>query len=718
MLPNPYPLQPYANHPAVAPMPQQSLGNSLLYHALTCGNESEGPAMIDVALKLGAQLNSPGCYDCNALVIAAQSNKPWAISILMQRGAEIPVAPSDGFDLLMGACRDGNLEMVAALTDMAKMDIHAFDCCGKTPLHHAALAGSDDVATFLLEHGAEADAVSVCLNGDEFERLFGHGMSLHGIEVTPLMIAVAAGNETLATTLLDAGADPNAGGCTPLIIAARRDHGALFDTLLAWGAHLNHCHGPHDSKGLAACIESRVPVGYLTKLLSQHDFSDDTGTVYSPLGYAIELNDIDTIALLLAANAPVEDHLQSDEPLTLWDLVLRGEKFSSLACDMLTARSPRIIDTDNPGRVIALLQELVKHCDNPARLASTGIFTSLLFGARENLTKLKQQSAGMTATQCALEAARILSGSFRARAHGTAAQVQQDESASVKTHQYWLQRTAQQIIEQKIRLPDACAKLIEHGIGELKKSTSLQFFLDCASDCPDDQTMAEFIKRRIADNSGAPYPVVRLVRNAWINAAKWTKDWQVAPQSHEDGNRFLLALAQNLISKGLDEFDADANGLVPQCLAALRDALAPESHPLGQFCANPVTWLQQLDNHHSLADPGPALPYRLQIELGLPRATCDAIASDWQRSLQAARTANQRTPEQLQAFLNQQVAASISDALSSDGGDKIIPPMAKAMLQNWRTAVLSTPPADQRTRKRPAKAEAPEAPPAKEARTT
>lgn len=694
-----------------------ALANSLLDRAIRYGNERESPAMIDEALKLGAQLNS-ACYECNALVMAVRANKPWAISTLMMRGAEVPRPPEDGVDLLMEVCRDGQFEMAAALIDIAKISTDAVDQSGKTALHHAVIARSEELATLLLERGASQDASASALSATEIQDIFGHGTALHGKAVTPLMIAVANGDEPLTQVMLDAGANPDSGARSPLIIAACSDNRLIFDILLRFGASLEHCQSSSGSTGLYACIESRMPVDYLSKLISQHNFSDDDGSIHSPLGSAIALNDIHTIALLLACGAPVEDYLQSDEPLTLWDLIVLDRELTKFACQLLIAQSPRMIDTEDTNHASSLLQEMVKYFDRPARLVSSGIFISILDNAKEGLSKLKPLSPQMTDQQCAFEAAWILSKALPAHTNSSPTNNDTDDSESTAPHEYWLQQTKKKILAQQGQFAKVCTTVLNHGLTQLQLSATLPFFLQCASDCPEAQSMSEFIKLRIAENSGVPYSIARLVRNAWINAAKWTQGWQVAPDAEEDSNRFLLALAQNLMRKELDEFDGEHTEQVDLCITALRDALPLASHPLSQFCSNPVAWLRKFENRSSLADPDPALPELLQIELGLPHAACEAIVSVWQKALRAARTANWQTPDQLQSLLKQLLAPRISESLLSEGGDKIVPASANLLLQNWRTQAMSTRTAPGGSRKRPAQAEAADAPPRKEARNS
>lgn len=706
------------SYPVASIPPHLALADAILQRAIEYGNQHESPARIDEALKLGAQLNCNDFYSHNALVLAVRLNRPWAISSLMMRGAEIPRTPADGVDLLMEACRDSHLEMARALIEVAKMNVSAIDASGKTALHYAVIAGSEEITQLLLENGASPNVYAHAISAFDLLDYFGHTIVLSGKAVTPLMIATASGGEKLVQTLLDAGAKPDAGGCSPLILAAQHGYRSIFDALLAHGAKLNSCQGANGSTGLFACIESRMPVDYLAKLIPQHDFSDDDGTIHSPLGSAIGLNATDVVALLMISGAPVESHLASDEPTTIWDLAVQAVTSSPVFCNLMTARVQRIFQANDPEKVSALLQEIVELSGGSAGLASAGIFISNLSDIRDKLWSLKQASPQMTELQCAMEAAWIISKSVSVPSSGPVIRELTEEDDSLPPHESWQRQTERKVLDQRRDLSAACATMLEHGLDELKASTNLQFFLQCDRECPENQQIAEFIKIRLAEKSGAPTSVVRLVRNAWIKAAKWTMDWQVAPDENENGNRFLLALAQNLILKELDDFDGDHTDLVDECMAALRQAIPLESHPLSQFCSSPVIWLRKFENRNSLADPDEALPSRLQIELGLPHATCEAIVKVWQRTLRSARTGEWDTPEKMQAYLKRKMAISISEALMSDGGDKIVPASANLMLQHWRAKTISPRATPEGPRKRPAGSEAPDAPPRKDARHT
>jgi ankyrin repeat protein len=96
---------------------------------------------------------------------------------------------------------------------------------GWSPLHLAAFFGRADLATALLDAGADVDA-----------------RSSNAMKNTPLHAAVAGGNVELVKLLLSRGANPNAtqeGGWTALHGAAQSGNRAMVEALIANGTHIN-----------------------------------------------------------------------------------------------------------------------------------------------------------------------------------------------------------------------------------------------------------------------------------------------------------------------------------------------------------------------------------------------------------------------------------------------------------------------------------------------
>lgn len=134
-------------------------------------------------------------------------------------GAILAAAPAlDVFE----AAAFGNLGRLAELLAADASLATAYSADGFTALHLAAFFGKPEAAELLLVRNADVDAR-------------GRGW----MTGTPLHSAASANHTDVATVLLNAGADPNtkqAGGWTPLHAAAMNGNRELVELLLAHGA--------------------------------------------------------------------------------------------------------------------------------------------------------------------------------------------------------------------------------------------------------------------------------------------------------------------------------------------------------------------------------------------------------------------------------------------------------------------------------------------------
>ncbi|XP_060527199.1 ankyrin repeat domain-containing protein 17-like isoform X2 [Cylas formicarius] len=239
-------------------------------------------------LDSGAQVNMPTDSFESPLTLAACGGHVDLAMLLIERGANIEEVNDEGYTPLMEAAREGHEEMVHLLlgqganinaqTDETQETALTLACCGgftevadillkgganielgaSTPLMEAAQEGHLDLVRFLLEYGANVNAVTqtndtaltyACENGhtDVADLLLQYGADLeHESEGgrTPLMKACRAGHLCTVQFLISKGANVRKqttnNDHTPLSLACAGGHLTVVELLLGNNADLNH----------------------------------------------------------------------------------------------------------------------------------------------------------------------------------------------------------------------------------------------------------------------------------------------------------------------------------------------------------------------------------------------------------------------------------------------------------------------------------------------
>jgi ankyrin repeat protein len=163
------------------------------------------------------------------LVEAAEAGDLAAVRDLLDAGEDVDVGrESDGLTPLVAALAMGHTEIADLLLDRGA-NPNAFGPDQLGPLQLAIVMGHEiDTIRRLLEAGADPDTGSDAGSGGSF--------------LTPLGAAAATGNLELATLLLDNGADVDGSdlagldGITPLYLAAAQADTEMVEFLLARGA--------------------------------------------------------------------------------------------------------------------------------------------------------------------------------------------------------------------------------------------------------------------------------------------------------------------------------------------------------------------------------------------------------------------------------------------------------------------------------------------------
>ena len=219
-----------------------------LYYAMSCGLSG----LIEYLMTMRVQdINAQCGLHGTPLHVASTNGHLNAVSLLLDRGADLNMVNNYGNTVLCAAYDGGHLEVMRLLLDRgAAADVrhdsyglltHDASCCGRadaislllqhnadvnatsaynhTPLHWAAEYGHANVAQVLLEHGADINA------------LCDHG--------TPVGRASFNGYLEVARLLLEHGADVhirNPSGQTPFQEATRRGRVEIAQLLLEYGA--------------------------------------------------------------------------------------------------------------------------------------------------------------------------------------------------------------------------------------------------------------------------------------------------------------------------------------------------------------------------------------------------------------------------------------------------------------------------------------------------
>jgi ankyrin repeat protein len=214
----------------------------------------EGDAEIAArAIAAGATAFVMDRLNNSPLIYAASRNAADVIRVIVQsdnKGIDYPGHLGTALGI---AAQEGNIDAARELLD-GGANIGAADDMGSTPLMNAVYAEEKEMVAFLLERGADANALRMGEgalhlavrrgNVEILEMLLASSAKQHlhqqtnAQKMTPLHIAVLSEQHAMAGMLIAAGAFPgmvNAQGETPLATAARKDDAKMIRLLVEQG---------------------------------------------------------------------------------------------------------------------------------------------------------------------------------------------------------------------------------------------------------------------------------------------------------------------------------------------------------------------------------------------------------------------------------------------------------------------------------------------------
>jgi ankyrin repeat protein len=216
---------------------------------------ARGGLAVYLAVAVSVVFGSP-TGDAIGIVDAAKANSGATVRLLVEQGADVTTAASDGATSLHWAAHWDDLESAVALV-AAGADVNARNRYGAAPITLAATNGNTPMVELLIKAGADpntavGDGETVLMTAartgrrDLVETLVLHGADVNAQEgwrgQTALMWAAGEGHVGAVEALIEAGAKIDSrseGGFSPYLFAVRQGHIGVVGVLLAAGADIN-----------------------------------------------------------------------------------------------------------------------------------------------------------------------------------------------------------------------------------------------------------------------------------------------------------------------------------------------------------------------------------------------------------------------------------------------------------------------------------------------
>lgn len=284
-------------------------------------------------LGAGAEIDLPGSYGETALMRASWCDAADITSLLLTNGAEVDWLTDFGETALMRASQSGQVEIVKLLLEAGAM-VNRPNNGNFTALQYAISSDQVETVTILLDAGAEFTRpsgtfeLSLATEWETFDLVRKAGADPEAAGITPIMIAAFQGDAEKVRALLhaDTAADPG----PALHYAVFSGDPAILSILLeAAGVQVDH-----NLFGWTALMHAsqRGPAEMVSLLLDAGAAVDLKGGVYihTALMYASGEGHTEIVRLLLAAGA--DPHLRNRYGETALDMsrILQHSQITAL----------------------------------------------------------------------------------------------------------------------------------------------------------------------------------------------------------------------------------------------------------------------------------------------------------------------------------------------------------------------------------------------------